>query len=182
MNRSRLMLALLLPLLIAAVISAWLRMPRQKRVDRLTFRQLSTVSGQPAAGPQERGGEGRDDLQGGMPVAGVHRNIFRPLVKEQAAAAGQGRAAAPHRSTVAAPPPPPPPTPQELARQHLDAFTVLGSYAGKGARIVFLAKAGEIITVRVGDMPIPGYRVIAIDEERMTLRSQDGSHQLVTML
>lgn len=183
MNRTRLILAVLLPLLIVTIISAWLRMPRQKRIDRLTYRPFSSLSGQTATAGRG-GGVLRDGLQvSSSSAVRVHRNIFRPLAGDRGTAAPRGSAAAPtSRTGPATPASPPPPTPQELARQQLDAFTVLGAYTRKGIKIVFLARGEEIITVRVGDMPIPGYRVVAIDDERMTLRSQDGSHQLVATL
>lgn len=84
--------------------------------------------------------------------------------------------------SISRPPPPPPPTPQEIARIQLAAFTVIGSYIKKNTRVVFLARGEEILTVRIGNHLMPGYTVVAIHDEQLKLRSDDGRHELILAL
>lgn len=172
MNRPKLILVLLLVLLAVSMVVAWFRMPEQKRVDQLTFPQGST------GGISKSGaGDGlRLDLTEQKPVAVVVRkNIFKPLGDERArvsTATGQ-------RLQTAPLPPPPPPAPQEIARKQLAAFTVIGSYIRKNVTIVFLARGEEVLAVRVGDALIPGYRVVAIQDDQLRLRSDEGNQELM---
>ncbi len=176
MNRQKLLLALLVSILIVSVIVAWFRMPHQKSVQQLKFQQ--GASALHAAGDRQQGKaiELRVDLLEQKPPAVlIKKNLFNPMGDEQGRAAA--RATSGSRAVIA--PPPPPPTPEEIARKKLASFTYLGSYSKKNSKVVFLANGDEILTVRVGDMLIPGYVVTTIEDDRLLLQSADGKQQLV---
>lgn len=176
MNRQKVMLALLVVVLIVSVIVAWLRMPRQKSVQQLKFRQGAPVFNAADGRQQGKAVLLRVELLEQKPqTVAVAKDIFNPL--EDGHSRTAAKAASAPRAAPA--PPPPPPTPEEIARTQLAAFRYLGSYSKKNSKVVFLASGEEILTVRVGDMLIPGYLVTAIEDERLLLQSPDGKQQLV---
>lgn len=179
MNRPKLILFLLVCVLAVSVIVAWFRMPKQKSIDRLTFQQGAAVF-QHRSNQKNREVElQRDLLEQKFTKVVVKKNIFK-LPGEERGAAMVGTRQRLH--SIPPPPPPPPPTPQEIARTQLAAFTVIGSYIKKNTRIVFLAKGEEILTVRIGNHLMPGYTVVAINDEQLKLRSDDGRHELILNL
>ena len=179
MNRQKLVLLLLVFVLIVAAGVAWFRMPRQKNIEQLTFQQGTTTSAQRIR-QQVKPVELRFDLLNQKSVdAIVIKDVFTPAGNRQIrqlAGAQQGQ------TPVVVLPPMPPPTPHEIARKQLEAFTVIGSYIKKNNRIVFLSKGGEISAVHTGDILIPGYSVVAIQDDQLKLRSDDGKHELVLAL
>jgi hypothetical protein len=176
MNRQKVILALLVVVLIVSVIVAWLRMPRQKSVQQLKFKRGASVSNAADDRQHAKAVELRVELLGQRQQAvNVGKNLFNPTGGGQAGTAAR----AVPTPRVATAPPPPPPTPEEIARKQLAAFRYLGSYSKKNSKVVFLASGEEILTVRVGDMLIPGYLVTAIEDERLLLQSPDGRQQLV---
>ena len=179
MNRPKLILFLLVCVLAVSVIVAWFRMPKQKSIDRLTFQQGATVSQQRSNQKNREVELQRDLLEQAFTKVVVKKNIFK-LPGEERGAAQAGTRQRLHR--VSPPPPPPPPTPQEIARAQLAAFTVIGSYIKKNTRIVFLARGEEILTVRIGNQLMPGYTVVAIHDEQLKLRSDDGRYELILAL
>jgi hypothetical protein len=45
-------------------------------------------------------------------------------------------------------------------------------------RIAFLARGEEVMLVRIGDKPIPGYSAVSITDQQLTLRSIDGNDEI----
>ena len=179
MNRPKLILFLLVCVLAVSVIVAWFRMPQQRSIDRLTFQQGATASQHRSKQKNREIELQRDLLEQKFTRVVVKKNIFK-LPGEERSAAMAGTRQRLH--SISRPPPPPPPTPQEIARKQLAAFTVIGSYIKKNTRIVFLARGEEILTVRIGNHLMPGYTVVAIHDEQLKLRSDDGSHELILAL
>ena len=182
MNRPKALLVVLLCLLVMAAVSAWFRMPRQKTVDRLTYQQ-GKAAPQTRENQTAKAVELREDILQQQPAAVVvTKNIFKsPVAQQKVNLAGKN-------GTLAAGPRPQPapvvvpPTPQELARRQLAGFIPLGTYTKKDARMAFLSRGDEIVTVRVGDSLIPGYTVVSILDEQLILRSADGKDEIAFAL
>lgn len=179
MNRSKLVLFLLVCVLAVAVVVAWFRMPRQKSVEQLTVQQ-GTAGSSERVSRHVKPVELRFDLLDQKSVtAVVKKDVFTPVGNGQIT---QVAGTQEHQASVAPLPPMPPPTPLEIARKQLEAFTVIGSYIKKNRRIVFLSKGEEISAVHPGDVLIPGYSVVAIQDDQLKLRSDDGKHELILAL
>ena len=179
MNRPKLILFLLVCVLAVSVIVAWFRMPQQRSIDRLTFQQGETASQHRSKQKNREIELQRDLLEQKFTKVVVKKNIFKLPGEERSAAMAATRQ---RLHSISRPPPPPPPTPQEIARIQLAAFTVIGSYIKKNTRVVFLARGEEILTVRIGNHLMPGYTVVAIHDEQLKLRSDDGRHELILAL
>ncbi len=175
MNRQRLLLGILLFLLLLALVSAWRRMPVQRRVAQLTYRPGAGTA-LPAGKPGDSAGRQHLELpQETTQQFPVQRDIFAAA---RSPAAGKGRAALAQHPATSAAVAVAPPSPLELARRQLASFRVIGSYSAKKTQLLFLASGEEILTVRVGYPLIPGFRVSAITDEMLVLRSADGAQQL----
>ncbi len=175
MNRQRLVLGILLFLLLLALVSAWRRMPLQRRVAQLTYRPGAGMV-MPAEKQRDNAGGQRLELpQETAQQFPVQRDIFAAA---RAVAAGKGRAALTQHPAASIAVAAVPPSPQELARRQLASFRVIGSYNAKTTQLLFLASGEDILTVSVGYPLIPGYRVSAITDEMLILRSADGTQQL----
>jgi len=48
--------------------------------------------------------------------------------------------------------------------------------------MAFLARGDEIIGVRVGELLLPGYRIVAITDEQLRMRSEATGHELMVPL
>jgi hypothetical protein len=186
MNRQKLILLILALLLLVSVLYSYVRFPRQKTVAKLTHTAGETASPgttRPADGVSKPVSSVlRMDLFEAAPTpVAVIRNLFQPVFIDEAARntapgglKGKGMALKPPPP----PPPPPPPTPQEIARQMLGSYKSLGMMRKGNNRIAFLARGEEVMLVRIGDKPIPGYSAVSITDEQLTLRSLDGTDEL----
>ena len=184
MNRQKQLLFVLGLLFLLAVTYSYIKFPRQKKVEKLTYTQGVTATS--SANRANAATDSKDDTSvlrmdllslGDLP-ASVKRNLFVPVFfdesKKLSAKASRGAAVKPPPP----PPPPPPPTQQEIARQMLNGYRSLGMLRKGGTRIAFLARGEEVVLVRLGDRPIPGYSAVSITDERLTLRSLDGSDEI----
>lgn len=178
MNRQKQLLAALLALLILSLIYAWNRSPRQQvatprqpgktgsNTDTRTTRAnpkaaaSAQIAYQPLAFPEPE-----------QEKVTIKKDLFVPLHVIEAKIAAKKAAAI---KPPPPPPPPPPPTPQELARKELTSYTSLGLLKKQGKVTAFLSKSGRIILVRVGDSIINGYKITQIQDDRLTMRADDG--------
>jgi len=167
MNRQRLLLMILVPVLIAAALWSYYSYPRQKTVAKLTYapggRAVATRKPVSTAGPGARPIDSRVlrlDLLESRPASGEYqRDIFRPLfvdretelARQAAAAAAAAAAEAARRARLLAPPKPVKPQPVPTGVQNeLAAFKLHGFLKKDGKKIVFLAKGQEITPVKEG--------------------------------
>lgn len=187
MNRSKLLLALLLLVFAGVLVSSYLRYPRQKTVARLTYAPGASAPAVPRTPkvPSEPAGSAQpldlriDFLAAPVAHSAVKRDLLKPL-------SGEGNGNGTARKTAAAklkplppPPPPPPPTAEEIARQQLAQFKLLGLLKKNDRATVFLSRGSEILLVRVGDTPVTGFRVHNIASDRLVLRAVNGTEELV---
>ena len=177
MNRKKLILAGLLVVLIIAITTSYLRFPRQKNVDKLTFGPGSTAPvnsrKQSKRLPLPVSGNLRIDLlDAGVPAVTVNRDIFKPIFVDEE----RLRAETAMKKVKVVPPPPP--TSKDIARKQIAQFKSLGMLKRSGIQTVFLARGEEIMLVRLGDKPIPGYQIIGITDESLYLRSNEGDDEI----
>ncbi len=170
------MIALLILLAIAVVVS-YLRFPRQKSVEKLTFGPGTKAPVRPRASfdrmPLPPSGSLRLDLiDRAVTEPKVSRDILKPIFVDEVkmAAIKQEEAKKP-------PPPPPPPTPAEIARKQAAGFKSLGMLRKSGVQTVFLARGDEVLLVRTGDTPVAGYAVSAITDSSLYMRSLSGDDE-----
>jgi hypothetical protein len=159
MNRQRILLTILVGALIASLAYAFLAMPRQE-----------SAPPRAAVPPVKGGAAGK-----GKPAVRLHlellasepepfpatsRDIFRfrkALPPPDAAPVTVAMV------KVVEPPPPPPPTAEELLRQALAGYKVLGFLDKGGVRSVFLANGPEVVVVRPGQAFGVGNRFVATE-------------------
>jgi len=185
MNRQRLILFILLPILAVALVVGYLRVPRQKTVQKLTFTPGATSAPSPSR-PLQNGNArltGSSQLHLELldadltPTQGAYRNLFGEASREQQRQTGkQGGAVQP--PVVPLPPPPLPPTPLESMRRSLAAYNFIGVMTINNRKTVFFNKAGEVVPVRVGDHLLGKYEAIAVSDEFLTVKTPDTGEQL----
>lgn len=169
MSRQLILLLLLIGLLAAALVYAFVRFPRQQVAPLPAGVQRPVVApAQPVGSLALRS----DLLTLPLQSAKVIRNIFEPFDAPKQAAAVLKKAAAP-------PPPPLPPTAGEQARQQIRQLKVLGGYRQPDRQALFVSSGGQIRLVRVGDSLVNGYVVASISDDRMVVRSVGGDEIVV---
>ena len=187
MNRQKLLLAILLLLLVIAVISAYLRWPRQQSVG-----VVKTVTRAGMVAPVSRSAgtvkPETDDrfvhldllLQENRQASSVRRNIFLPILN-----GGQSQLIAlkppppPPKVPIVAPPPvqQPPPVQRDMPR-----FTLLGFLRKDGMQTVFLSKDNKIVLAKKGDRIEGKYEVSGMTDETLTIRVlSDGSEVVIPL-
>lgn len=167
MNRQRLLLTGLAGALVLSIVYAYWAMPRQEAAPPRSAgpaakgaaapKKPAVSKTQPASGrlhlellnvaPQPLPVTGRDIFRfrgGWAPVAAVPELVAPPTVAPP-------------------PPPPPPPTPEQLLRQALAGYKVLGYLDKGGARSVFLADDREVYVVKAGKSFGTGNRFIVTE-------------------
>ncbi len=194
MNRQRAILAALVVLFACSLVYSFLRMPRQKRVEKLTYQPGMTA--QPvksAKGSDSDVSRVRLDLldrkQGGMQFGG--RNIFQSLFDYGV-----------KKPSVPLPPPPPPPekrvepppvpvqvpsAPQAVEptplQRDMATFTFLGFLKKENRKSIFLSNGKEIFIVKKGDKISGRYDVTALTDEAITISSlQDGGEIVIPLI
>lgn len=195
MNRQRAILAVLLVLFACSLVYSFLRMPRQQKVDKLTYQTGMTV--QPRKAPQNTEGDTakvRLDLLDRKP-AGVSggRNIFQPIFE-----IGSKKPLVP----VPLPPPPPPPEKKVLPppvpvqptsvpqvveptplQRDMATFTFLGFLKKENRKTIFLSNGKEIFLVKKGDKISGRYDVTELTEEAITISSlRDGGEIVIPLV
>ncbi len=75
------------------------------------------------------------------------------------------------------PPPPPPPTPEQILRQQLASYKVIGYLEKGGARSVFLSTGNEVYVARTGQRfgPRNEFLVAAISAGEMRVQQAQGT-------
>lgn len=195
MNRQRLILAVMLTLFFCSLVISYLRMPRQKRVEKLTY-----VSGMriPVVKPAQNraGDENRIHLEmldrNRSRTVTVKRNMFRNLFVQEA-----------KKSIIPLPSPPPPPirkvvpetpavevvTPPPVIaeptplQRDMARFTFLGFMKKDNRKTIFLSNDKEIFLVKKGDKIAGKYDVTSLTEEALTISSlQDGGEIIIPLV
>jgi len=193
MNRQRLILTVLLVLFAASLIYSYVRMPRQKTVDKLKFQ-----SGMTAQRVESKPGKGNDtervrlDLLDKAPAYASTggKNIFQSLFPDESI-----------KIPVPLPPPPPPPvkkpapppmpTVQSQApvvieqtplQRDLSTFTFLGFLKKDSLKKIFLTNGKEIFVVKKGDKIANKYDVTSLTDESLTITSLQDSGEIVIPL
>lgn len=192
MNRQKLILAALLALFACSLIYSFVKMPRQKRVEKLKYQQgmvaESVRTGQAASDAAARV---RLDLldQAGSRAHLSGRNIF-----------GGGLSGEVKKTRIPLPPPPPPPQkaeppvavapppqpaviePTPLQRD-MATFTFLGFLKKESRKTIFLSNGKEIFLVKKGDRIAGKYDVTALTDDVLTISSfQDGGEILIPLV
>lgn len=194
MNRQRLILAVFLGLFCCSLLYGYLRMPRQKKVDKLKF--VTGMTAPVAAAPAGRDADNvrlRLDLLDARPgrSSSGGKNIFYGIFTE-----------APKKAAVPLPlpPPPPPPKPQPLPpvdvkptppvvseptilQREMATFTFLGFLKKDNRKTIFLSNGKEIFLVKKGDKIAGKYDVTALTDEALTISSvHDGGEILIPLI
>ena len=193
MNRQRAILAAVAALFACSLVYSYLRMPRQERVEKLTYRPGMTA--QPAKSAQNRDSDSvrvRLDLlerkQGGAPAGG--KNIFHSLFDTGI-----------KKPSVPLPPPPPPPEKKPLPppvpvqvpsgpqvveptpmQRDMATFTFLGFLKKENRKTIFLSNGKEIFLVKKGDKISGRYDVTELTDEAITISSLQDSGEIVIPL
>ena len=189
MNRQRLVLTIFLGLFLCALVYAFLRMPRQKTVEKLTY--LPGMTAQTARPQQKRGADDvtlRLDLlevKQGRSFSGG-KNIFHGAFAE-----------APKKTVIPLPPPPPPPPPPVQSevklppavaeptplQREMAKFTFLGFLKKENRKTIFLSNGKEIFLVKKGDKFAGKYDVTSLTDETLTISSiKDGGEILIPLV
>jgi len=193
MNRQRLILAVLLVSFAASLFYSYVRMPRQKTVDKLKFQP-----GMTASRVESKPGKGNDtervrlDLLDKAPgyASTGGKNIFLSLFQDEGI----------KRVPVPLPPPPPPPE-KKLAPPPLPAvqaqappvveppyirdlatFTFLGFLKKDSLKKIFLTNGKEIFVVKKGDKIANKYDVTSLTDDSLTITSLLDSYEIVIPL
>lgn len=195
MNRKKLFLALLMAGFAVAVVTAYFRMPRQKRVAALKFTTGSVAvpreTAKPAGGGQQDDVRIRFDLLDAQPqrFAGYKRNLFKPVFREE-------------QKNLPAPPPPPPPKqpatqPKQPAasplaqaaspeitpvQRDMANFTFLGFLKKGNVKTIFLSNNKEIFLARKGDKLAGKYEVSNITDDVLTITQLSEGGEIVIPL
>lgn len=192
MNRQKVILAVLLALFACSVVYSFLRMPKQERVDKLTYKSEKTAE------PSKNTKANTDDYRvrldlleravGAAPGGG--KNIFQPLFD-----AGTGV----KKVSIPLPPPPPPPA-QKAAPQpfqppsvpvvveqtplqrDMATFTFLGFLKKDSKKTIFLSNGREIFLVKKGDKISGKYDVTSVTDDAITISSINDGGEIVIPL
>lgn len=192
MNRQKLILATLLGLFVCSLIYSFIRMPRQKRVEKLKYQQGMTTepirSRQAALDDTARVRLDLLEQSGGRAHPGG-RNIFR-----------SGMTGEVKKSRIPLPPPPPPPQKAEpppaaalppqpavieptALQRDMATFTFLGFIKKESRKTIFLSNGKEIFLVKKGDRIAGKYDVTALTDDVLTISSlQDGGEILIPLV
>lgn len=193
MNRQKVALTVLLAIFACSLVISYLRMPRQKSVEKLTY-----VSGMKVPVAKQAQGSAREEdrvhleLLDRRPSAGVNvkRNIFGNLFAEV------------KKPIIPLPPPPPPPVKPPVAveppkdvppppmvveptplQREMARFTFLGFLKKDNRKTIFLTNDKEIFVVKKGDKILGKYDVTSLTEEALTISSmQDGGEIIIPLV
>ena len=159
MSRQRQLLAVLVAVLAASLLYAFLSMPRQEQAPPRTAPPKPAVAkAAKSAKPVPPGKSAKPVKASGdrlllelldrepMKFPGAGRDIFR-------LAGGVVVVDVEPEEVVPPPPPPPkpPPTPEEILRDSVTEITFLGFLEKRGVRTVFLSSGGEVYLVKSGE-------------------------------
>lgn len=192
MNRQKVVLTVLLVIFACSLVISYLRMPRQKRVEK-----QPGVNGMNVPVARQSQGAGRDEIRVRLEllehrpsaVVTVRRNLFSNLFASEA-----------KKPIIPLPPPPPPPPPPmqvELPKEpppplvaeptplqrEMARFTFLGFMKKDNKKTIFLTNDKEIFVVKKGDRILGKYDVSSLTEEALTISSlQDGGEIIIPLV
>ncbi len=193
MNRQRLILTVLLVLFSASLFYGYLRMPRQKTIDKLKYQ-----TGMVATRAESKPGKDNDtervrvDLLDRAPgfAATGGKNIFQSLFSDEII-----------KVPVPLPPPPPPPAKKPVPpplppvqaqaavvieqtplQRDLANFTFLGFLKKDSLKKIFLTNCKEIFVVKKGDKIANKYDVTSLTDDSLTITSLQDSGEIVIPL
>jgi len=168
MNRQRLLLTGLAGALVLSIVYAYWAMPRQETAPPRSagpVAKAGTAAKKPAVS-ETQAASGRLHLEllntEPQPLPATGRDIFR-FRGGWAPVAAVPELVAPPEVAPPPPPPPPPPTPEQLLRQTLTGYKVLGYLDKGGARSVFLADDRDVYVVKAGKSFGTGNRFIVTE-------------------
>jgi hypothetical protein len=193
MNRQRLILTVLLVLFAVSLIYSYVRMPRQKTVDKLKFQPGMTASrAESKPGKSNDTERVRLDLLDKAPAYASTggKNIFQSLFPDENI-----------KIPVPLPPPPPPPVkkpapppiqqvqpqppavvePSPIMRE-LANFTFLGFLKKDSLKKIFLTNGKEIFVVKKGDKIANKYDVTSLTDDAITITSLQDSGDIIIPL
>lgn len=192
MNRQKLIVVVLMGLFALSVGYSYIKYPRQKTVDKLTY-----VPGQPsrpAPAKTDKQDDGNRVLlslldERHMAAAIVRKNLFRPLYRDETKILPLPPP--PPKPLPALPPPPPPvpagtspvvavePTPvqRDMAR-----FTFLGFLKKDNQKTIFLSSNKDIFVVKKGDKIAGKYEVANVTDDLLTINALGDSGQIIIPL
>ena len=189
MNRQRLVLTILLALLSCSLVYAFLRMPRQKTVEKLKY--LPGMTAQASRVPQNKSADTVKlrldllELKQDRNFSGG-KNIFYGAFAE-----------APKKTVIPLPLPPPPPEKQQPPppvpppavaeptplQREMAKFTFLGFLKKENRKTIFLSNGKEIFLVKKGDKIAGKYDVTSLTDETLTISSiKDGGEILIPLV
>jgi len=164
MNRKRLVLAALLGLLVLSIAYAFWAMPRQEQAPPRAATPRPAAKAKPpgkmsqpaakATPPGKASQPAANRLHLGLlaqtpqPFPGSGRDIFR---FHGVGASAPAVDVAPPVEEAPPPPPSPPPTPEELLRQALSSYKVLGFLEKGGVRSLFVTDGKDVLVIKSGE-------------------------------
>lgn len=193
MNRQRLVMTVFLALFFCSLLYSYIRMPRQKTVEKLKFVPgMSAPVAAPLPGQDADAVRLRLDLLDARPgrSSSGGKNIFFGVNAE------------PKKPVVPLPlPPPPPPVPKPpvlpaidkpsapavaeptVLQREMATFTFLGFLKKENRKTIFLSNGKEIFLVKKGDKIAGKYDVTSLTDEALTISSlQDGGEILIPLV
>lgn len=195
MNRQKALLLIVLGIFACSLVYSFIRMPRQKSIEKLTY--VSGMKTSTVKSVEDNGSDStklRLDLLEKGSTAGVssRKNIFRALFLDE-----------PNKKLVfPLPSPPPPPTekillpervveapPQPIVaeptvlQREMAKFTFLGFLKKDNRKTIFLSSDKEIFLVKKGDKIAGKYDVTSLTDENLTISSiQDGGEIIIPLV
>jgi hypothetical protein len=194
-NKQKLALAILLCLFGVALMYGYLRTPRQKTVNELTYKPGMTAKALRAGKPQAplRNDQNVESLaiaRVALVSSAVHKNIFQPIFIEESSTPPlplppppppppKQAQPAPPAPPVVTPPPAPPvdPVARDIAR-----FTFLGFLKKDNKKTIFLSSDKEIYLVKKGDKIAGKYDVTNVTDEALTINVASSGNEIVIPL
>lgn len=196
MNRQRALLTAFLILFGCSLFYGYVRMPRQRTVDRLTYQPgMHSNNLKPVKGKDTDPLRVKLELlePGAAVVVGAKRNIFSPIFTDET-----------QKTKIHLPLPPPPPPPPQIAplpvppaekqtqlpvvaeptplQREMAKFTFLGFMKKENVKTIFLSSDKEIFLVKKGDKLAGRYNVTSLTDESLTIASiADGSEIVIPL-
>lgn len=194
MNRQKALLLIVLGIFACSLVYSFIRMPRQKSVEKLTYvTGMKTNAVKAVADNGSDSAKLRLDLLEPGVATGIssRKNIFRALFSDE-----------PRKKFVfPLPPPPPPPAekappvervepPQQplvteptILQREMAKFTFLGFLKKDNRKTIFLSSDKEIFLVKKGDKIAGKYDVTSLTDENLTISSiQDGGEIIIPLV
>lgn len=183
MNRHKLILAVLTLILSLSAVWSFMRWPRQQTVTTLKY----TQGMQQTADKQRAGSPAVPDnslavklylLEKNTPeLSAKQRNIFKPLLFDEARAKRMMPPKPPPKPVHAMPAPIP-----QVPQKELIKFTFLGFLQMDGQKTIFLERNKEIMLVKAGDVFGRRFTARTITDNSMTITVKDTNEEIVVPL